>query len=315
MTTASRRAPEAPSHAGSPDGNTTPMSGSPAAASSASQRAWATTSPSEWPTRPSSWGTCDRAEHQRPPRAEAVGVGARADPHAHRIGACDGLAAREAGDGLVAGAAQGGDGRGVVAGDVVRGVGVARERRRHARLAEPRQQRRRRVELADRLAQAGGRALDRHARRGDRRDRGVELPPRAPRGMRAPKTLGRSGWESTSKSPDPAAATSSARYARPHLLGGPAAPVGGAGVVDRPARRSSAPTPARRRRAAPPGTPRSRRGGRQPVHLDAEQHRQARRPGRRGPPRSRRRRPRWPPRATTGRRSTRAPGRSGTRAR
>ena len=31
------------------------MSGSPAAASSASQTAWATTSPSEWPASPSGW--------------------------------------------------------------------------------------------------------------------------------------------------------------------------------------------------------------------------------------------------------------------
>ena len=90
----------------------------------------------------------DRPEHQRAPRAEPVRVEPAADPHAHRSGTCCGSPPREAGDRLVAGAAQGGDGGRVVARHVLGRVGVARERDRHARPPEPRQQAGLRVELA-----------------------------------------------------------------------------------------------------------------------------------------------------------------------
>ena len=85
MTTDSRRAPDAPAHAGSPDGKTAPMSGCAAAPRSASHSVGdhvaVGVADEALVVR-----DVDRPQHQRPAGAEAVGVGARADPHRHLIG-------------------------------------------------------------------------------------------------------------------------------------------------------------------------------------------------------------------------------------
>ena len=70
---------------GSVSGKCWPMSPSPAAPSSASATAWATTSASLWPSRPRSPVEPHAAEHERARRvvAEAVHVEALPDPHTH----------------------------------------------------------------------------------------------------------------------------------------------------------------------------------------------------------------------------------------
>ncbi len=86
ITTVRRRAPEAPSHAASPGGKTAPMSGWPGGG----QEGVAERVRDDVAVRVADQalvvGHLDRAEHQRAAGPEAVGVGARADPHSHRIG-------------------------------------------------------------------------------------------------------------------------------------------------------------------------------------------------------------------------------------
>ena len=60
------------------------MSGRPAAASRASQIAWATTSPSECPPSPSGWSMAIVPSISGRPGREPVRVDAVADPQAHR---------------------------------------------------------------------------------------------------------------------------------------------------------------------------------------------------------------------------------------
>ena len=89
--------------------------------------------------------------------------------------------------------------------DVLRAVRVAGERHRHARFHAHLQERRRRVDLADGLAQPGGRDLDGDARLGDRFDRGLvvaaQVALRARAAVRGPQIFTRSGWARMSNRP------------------------------------------------------------------------------------------------------------------
>ena len=72
---------------------------------------------------------------------------------------------------------------------------------------------RRRVELADRLAQPGGRDLDRDPALGDRLDRGLVVGARVALGKRPapPQTLTRSGWARMSNRPERAPSASASK--------------------------------------------------------------------------------------------------------
>ena len=77
---ASSATPAAPAHSGSEVPKCEPRSPSPAAESSASQAAWAATSPSEWPGQPLRLlGPGEPREVHRDAVGEAVDVGADAD--------------------------------------------------------------------------------------------------------------------------------------------------------------------------------------------------------------------------------------------
>ena len=86
ITTDSSRAPDAPSQAGSPEGKTAPMSGSPGGGEQGVAERVGDDVAVGVAHQALVVGDVDRPQHQRPPRPEAVRVGAGADPHPHLIG-------------------------------------------------------------------------------------------------------------------------------------------------------------------------------------------------------------------------------------
>src|SRR5215207_5461650 len=174
----------------SSSGKSVPMSPAPAAPSRASITAWVRTSASECPSRPSSCSISTPPRTRRRPSAKRW-LSYPIPTLIRSILAARGrkwlqppLAALEDRDLADPEAGEEGE-RGVVAvADLLREMGVGGEREGGARLDAHLGEGRRRVELADRLAQAGGRDLDRDAALGDRLDRGLVVVARVALGQR-----------------------------------------------------------------------------------------------------------------------------------
>ena len=110
----------------------------------------------------------------------------------------------------------------VVEAEVLGRVRVAGQRDRVAGVDHHLQERARRVDLADRLAQPGRRDLDGDARLGDALHRDlveVAQVPVGPRALGAPQYLTRSGWARMSNIPLAAASPSHSKYVRQTLVG------------------------------------------------------------------------------------------------
>ena len=127
-------------------------------------------------------GDLDAAEKQRPVRPEAVAVVADPDPGRHPIGSIRRSRASKTASSLIADVAEELHRAIVFVADLLRQVGVGGEREGNARVGQHLAKRRRRVELVDWLAQAGGRDLDRDPGLGDRFDRGLVVVARITRG-------------------------------------------------------------------------------------------------------------------------------------
>ena len=135
--------------------------------------AWVSTSASEWPSRPSSCAMAtpprisgrpgaSRCESQPMPVDGRHPIGSRRRSRRSKTASSPTPSSPSSRQRLV-----------VVAAEVLGRVGVAGQRDRVAGVDHHLQERARRVQLADGLAQAGGGDLDRDARRGDRLDRDV----------------------------------------------------------------------------------------------------------------------------------------------
>ena len=110
----------------------------------------------------------------------------------------------------------------VVAPDVLGGVGVAGEHDRVAGVEHHLQEGARGVQLADRLAQPGGRDLDGDARLGDALHGDLVVVAQValgPRALRGPQYLTMSGWARMSNRPLIAASPSHSKYVRQTLSG------------------------------------------------------------------------------------------------
>ena len=201
-----------------------PMSPSPAAPSSASIIAWASTSASEWPARPRlGLGYLDAAEHEPAALLQPVRVPADAGALAHPSGSRRRLAPLEHRDLLDADLSQPAPRRARIRSR----AGRARGRRSTAPPGGPprgtsRGSARRRIDLPDRLAQPGGGDLDRDVGVRDPLHRAlVEAAQVAVRASApSPQTLTRSGWARMSNRPRARRLAERLEVARPDLAPG-----------------------------------------------------------------------------------------------
>ena len=149
----------------------------------ASVIAWARTSASEWPSRPAVVRDLDAAEDQPPPRGEAVRVDP--EPGPHPSGSIRRARFSKTAISFTPQSLEQLDRLLVAVGEVLGPVGVAGERDRDARVDRHLEHRPRRVDLADRLAQPGGRDLHRDARVEHRLDRRLVVEARVLGRLRA----------------------------------------------------------------------------------------------------------------------------------